>query len=215
LPLRVVSWCVAIYLIAAHVAGSLACRAGFAAGCRFVPEVVAMLSDYEPSLKPAGKDIVILNDPGGSTIMAPFYRAYLGEPLPESNSIMVPGSVPIQVDRPDAFTLVLTAHEGDLFGCRPLGPAHVSYLCKAANEFIFPPRRWIAGERVKTAVFEAEILHADSRGAPTSISFRFHKPLESDSFIWLTFDWKHGAHRTFTLPKVGQTAEIAGPKGNL
>jgi hypothetical protein len=58
--------------------------------------------------------------------------------------------------------------------------------------------------------FVAEILEVSPRGAPRSVAFHFDRPLESDSMVWLSFDWGRWAHMPFVLPRIGETTEVAG-----
>jgi hypothetical protein len=207
------SWCVAVWLVVAHVAGALAARIAMALASPSIPKLVALASDYEPSLEIGERNIVIINDPTGLSIMVPFYRAYRNEPLPKRSQILVPGSTPIDVKRTDNSTLILTAKRSDLFDCPALGPAHACYACKAANEIFFGEKVWKTGDRVKTKVFEAEVLEVSQRGAPRSLAFHFAEPLESSGMVWLFFDWRRFKHSPFVLPRIGETIEIVAPHG--
>ena len=212
--LRAISWCVAICLITAHVAGAIAGRIALGLGSPFVPKFSALACDYGHSLEIGDRDIVVINDPTILTLMVPFYRAYRGEPLPKSTRILMPGSVPFEVSRPDATTLILKAKELDLFDCPEIGPFHACYGCKSANDFLFGGLTWKADDLVTRKAFVAEILEVSPRGAPRSVAFHFPKPLESGQTVWLYFNWKQGAHRPFALPRIGETVTIAGPRGN-
>jgi hypothetical protein len=211
--LRAVSWCVAICLVVAHLAGALAARMALALASPSVPKLAALASDYEPSLEIGERNIVVINDPTGFSMIVPFYRAYRNEPLPRSTRILVPGSTPIEVKRTDGSTLILKAKESDLFNCPALGPVHACYACKAANDYLFGERVWETGDRVRTKGFVAEILEVSPRGAPRSVAFHFAKPLESDGMVWLFFDWRRFAHESFVLPRIGETIEVVGPHG--
>jgi hypothetical protein len=213
--LRAMSWCVAICLVAVHVAGAIGCRIAMGLASASLPKLAELAFDYEPSLEIGERDIVVINDPTILSAMIPFYRAYRGEPLPRSTRILVPGSVPFEVNRPDATTLILKAKESDLFDCPDLGPVHLCYACKSANDFLYDVRTWKAGDRVTRKAFVAEILEVSPRGAPRSVAFHFAKPLESDRMVWLFFDWRRGAHRPFALPRIGETVAVVGPRVNL
>ncbi|HEX3720372.1 MAG TPA: hypothetical protein VH595_20665 [Verrucomicrobiae bacterium] len=214
-PLRVISWCVAVCLVGAHVAGAIGARIVMGLGSRSVPKWTAMACDYEPSLDIGERDIVVINDPTIASAIVPFYRAYRGEPLPRSTRILVPGSVPFEVTRTDASTLILRAKESDLFDCPDLGPIQLCYACKSYNDFVFGGLTWKKGDRVRRKGFVAEILEVSPRGEPRSMAFRFEKPLEADGRVWLFFDWHRGGHRPFVLPRIGETVAVAGPRMNF
>jgi hypothetical protein len=213
--LRLGSWCVAVWLVAAHVAGAIGGRIMLALATPFVPKMAAQAFDYEPSRDIGGRDIVVINDPTFLTAMVPFYRAYRGEPLPKSTRILMPGSVPFEVSRPNATTLILKTKGTDLFDCPALGPIHACYVCKACNDFLFGGMTWKAGDRVTRKALVAEILEVSPGGAPRSVAFHFRQPLEAEGRLWLFFDWRQFAHRTFALPRIGDTITVAGPRINL
>lgn len=212
--LRAMSWCAAVYLVAAHVALPIGCRIVMGLANPSVPKLVALASDYPPSWEVGERDIVVLNDPTILTAMVPFYRAYRGEPLPRSTRILVPGSIPFEVSRPDASTLILKARTSDLFDCPDVGPLRACYVCKSINDFLYGESTWKTGDRVIRKGFQAEILDVSPRGAPRSVAFHFGKPLEADGTVWLFFDWRRGAHRPFALPRIGEAIVVAGPRGN-
>ena len=213
--LRAMSWGVAVWLVTAHVAGAIGSRMVMGLASPSIPKLAALASDYPPSLEIGGRDIVVINDPTVLTALVPFYRAYRGEPLPRSTRILVPGSIPFEVSRPDASTLILKAKASDLFDCPELGPIHACYACKSINDFLFGGITWKTGDRVTRKGLLAEILEVSPRGTPRSVAFHFGKPLETDEMVWLFFDWRRGAHRPFALPRIGETVAVAGPGVNL
>ncbi len=213
--LRAPAWALALVLVIAHVVLPAACRIGLALGSPSFPRKAALASDHDPSWDIGDRDIVVINDPAGLSIIVPFYRAYRNEPLPRSTHILVPGSTVIEVSLPDASTLVLKAKDSDLFGCPDLGPVHLSYACKAANDLFFGPPVFKAGDRITTKLFVAEVLEVSPSGRPVSMAFHFGQPLESSSLVWLYFDWRRGAHEKFVPPPIGQTVAIAAPHVNL
>jgi hypothetical protein len=211
--LRAMSWGIAVWLVVAHIAGALAARIALALASPFIPKMAALASDYDPSLEVGERNIVVINDPTGLSLLVPFYRAYRNEPLPRSTRILVPGSTTIEVKRTDDSTLILEAKGSDLFDCPALGPVHACYACKAANDYLFGQRVWETGDRVTTKGFVAEILEVSPKGAPRSVAFHFAKALESDGMVWLFFDWRRFAHESFVLPRIGETIEVVGPHG--
>lgn len=212
-PLRAVSWCVAFWLVATHVPGALAARAGLALASLSIPKVAAHACAFDHSPELGERDLVVVNDPTILAAMVPFDRAYRGRPVPRTIRILVPGSTRFRAARPDAFTLVLTAMESDLFDCPGTRPIHLGYACKAANDLLFGGKTWKAGDRVARKGFVAEILEVSPRGAPRSVAFHFERTLESEGMVWLFFDWRRLAHWPFVLPSIGHTTEISGLGG--
>jgi branched-subunit amino acid transport protein len=209
--LRAMSWCVAVWLVAAHIAGALGGRMALALASPSIPKMAKRACAFEHSPEIGERDVVVINDPTITCAFVPFDRAYRGQPLPRTMRVLVPGSTPFEVKRPDATTLILTAKGSDLFACPAVGPIHICYACKAADDFLFGERVWERGERVTVKGLVAEILEVSPRGAPRSVAFHFDKPLESDGMVWLFFDWRRLAHLPFVPPRIGEAIEIAGP----
>jgi hypothetical protein len=208
--IRPIAWCVAVCLIVMHVFAPVAGRIVMAWISPMIPEVSARVCSFDGVPEIGGREVVTINDPIGITIIVPFYRAYSGQPLPKTVRVLIPGSVPFAVSRPDASTLLLKAKGSDLFDCPDLGPAHIAYALKAANYQLFGDGNLKAGDRVTNKEFVAEILEVSPRGAARSVAFHFDKPLESVGRVWLFFDWSRRAHAPFVLPRLGETIQIAG-----
>jgi hypothetical protein len=210
-PIRAIAWCLALWIVIAHVPGALAARVGLALVTQSLPEKAAHACAFEHSPEIGERDVIVVNDPTIVAAMVPFDRAYRHQPLPRTIRILVPGSVRFEVRRPDTSTLILTARDADLFDCPALGPIHISYVCKAANDLLFGGRTWKPSERVLRKGFVAEVLEVSPGGAPRSVAFHFNKPLESEEMVWLFFDWRRFVHSPFVLPRIGEAVEIAGP----
>jgi hypothetical protein len=208
-PVRTLAWFAAVWLVLAHIPAALAARVGLALASPYIPAVTERVCALEYAAQIGDRDVVVINEPGMVTTEIPFDRAYRGLPLPRSIRVLVPGSVRFEVKRADASTLILTAKERDLFDCPALGPVHLAYVCKAANELLLGGRTPKLGERVTCSGFQAEVLDLSPRGLPCSVAFRFDGPLESQGRVWLFVDWHRFKHAPFVLPEIGQTIEIA------
>ena len=211
-PLRAISWCLAIWLLIAHIPGAFAARTIFSLASPYIPEVAAHACAFEHASGIGGRDVVVVNDPTQLSLMVPFDRAYHSQPLPASMRVLIPGSTRFEVTRTSASSLLLKTKESDLFNCPVAGPLHASYLCKAVNDFLFGARTWKTGDQVKRKGFSAEIREVSARGAPRSIAFQFDRPLDSEEIVWLFFDWRRLTHSPFVLPQIGETIEIVGPR---
>ncbi len=208
--LRPIAWCVAVCLLLAHICAPAVGRIFMAKISPLIPEASAYLCSFDRVPEIGDRDVVAINDPALLTLIVPFYRAYSGQPLPRSVRILVQGSVPFQVTRPDTSTLILKAQGLDLFDCPDFGPIQKAYLCKAINHQIIGDPILNTGDRVTNKQFVAEILEVSPRGAPRSVAFHFDKPLEDAGKVWLFFDWARHAHTPFVLPRPGETIEVAG-----
>jgi hypothetical protein len=209
-PVRAMAWCVAGALVLAHIPGALAARAVLAKASPLIPAAWEYWCDIGGS-ELGGREVVALND--FSLIMIPFDRIYRGKPLPKSIRLLVPGITPFEVKRVDVSTLILKAKGVDLFDSPPLGPLHAGYALIASNDLFLGGRTWKRGDRVARKGFEAEVLDLSPRGAPREVAFHFNKPLESAEMVWLVFDWRRQTTLQFVPPHIGETLQIAGPRG--
>lgn len=208
--IRPIVWGVAVCLIVMHVFAPVPGRILMGWISPSIPERSAHRCSFDGVPEIGGREVVTINDPIGITIIVPFYRAYSGQPLPKTVRVLIPGSAPFEVSRPDASTLILKAKESDLFDCPDVGPLHLAYALKAANYQLMGDGNLKAGNRVTNKEFVAEILEVSPRGAASSVAFHFDKPLESAGRVWLFFDWSRWAHAPFVLPKPGETIQVAG-----
>jgi hypothetical protein len=209
-PLRILSWCVAGWLLLAHIPGALAGRVFLAQASLELPKAW----DYWCGMKDSdigNRDVVALNDP--ALIFVPFDRAYRGRPLPRTVRLLVPGLESFEVKRANVSTLILTAKEADLFDCPDLGPVHLGYAWKAYDDLFLGGRVFQNGDRVVRQGFIAEVLEVSPGGGPRAVAFHFDKPLESEEFVWLYFDCRRQEVLPFVPPAIGESVEIAGPRG--
>jgi hypothetical protein len=210
--LRALAWCVALWLVVAHIPAALAARAGLARISPYIPAAMAQACAFPNSPGIGDRDVIVLNDPTIASAFVAFDRAYHHLPLPRTIRILVPGSVPIVVTRPDAFTLVLTAKRADLIDTEATKPVEISRALKSANDLLFGQRIWRTGDQITGNGFVVQVLELSLRGSPRALAFRFEKPLDSSERVWLFFDWHQLRHAPFVLPGIGGSAEIAGPK---
>ncbi len=208
-PLRLTAWSVAVWVIIAHVPGPVLGRIAMAQANRFIPKVMARWCGFCDGPEIGERDVVILNNPSQlSTIAAPFYRAYHGESVPRTMRTLVPGSIPVQVTRPDGSTLILRTKEADLFSCPGLGAIHLCYAFKSINDFLAGGKARKKGDRVARKGLLAEVLDVSPQGIPRAVAFHFDRPLES--YVWLFFDWHRRRYSPLALPNPGEALEIAG-----
>lgn len=96
------------------------------------------------------------------------------------------------VSRRNLHTLVITPDSG--FFAEPL------------DSLLVGARRFSRGDRIERPDYQAEILEVTPDGRPSSVSFRFHRPLEDPALKWLY--WKDDRLQEFTLPEVGYAVVI-------
>jgi hypothetical protein len=163
-----------------------------------VDRVEDILAEADPSLSSApasaAKTLVLLNPPlDPIAVFFPLYRASHDIQRPRRTRWLTTGVSDLTLERPDAYTLRLTAHAG--------------FLSNSSQWLLRDPRRPLrAGERVKLegVVFEVESL--DARGRPATVSVRFDRPLEDPSFEWKR--WDQDGYVAFAPPRPGQRLRV-------
>jgi hypothetical protein len=142
----------------------------------------------------AEQSLVIVNGPlAFLTCYLPIVRAVEGLPIPRHTRMLFPSLAAIQVQRPDARTLVLTPRGGYL--ARPVDTLF--------RDRYRPFRR---GERVELSDVTIEVTKITEDGRPASIACHFRVPLEDRSLRWLR--WQGGRYRAFRPIPVGATMNL-------
>jgi hypothetical protein len=119
----------------------------------------------------------------------------------------VPGGADFDVRRTDDKTLVIQSRASNIFSWNDLGPVHHFYAISAGTTAIGVPQC----KRCSLDTLTVEVLESDASGLASRVAFRFVKPLESDDFLWLQWDWSSGSFKPFQPPVVGQSITLLGP----
>lgn len=101
-----------------------------------------------------------------------------------------------EVNREDSHTLVVTSEGGFL--------AHQLDRLLASST-----RSFAVSELIERPDYAAEVRRITEAGRPDQVAFRFRRELEDPSYRWLF--WKDGWIVEFPLPRVGESAIVAGP----
>ena len=210
--LRAISWCVAAWLVLAHVPGALAARSALALASPLFSNLWAKSITLHGLPEIGGREVIMLND--ATPCAATLDRMNHGQLLPKRLRLLVPGITPFVVSRPDVSTLILKAKGTDLFACPHLGPIHAGYAITTCFDLLCDGRTWKTGDRVTRTGFLAEVLEISPRGAPRAVAFHFDRPLESEDMVWLFLDWRRFTTSRFVPPQIGSAVEIAGPRGS-
>lgn len=145
----------------------------------------------------ADKTVVVLNTPVdllGASL--PLFRSGRHETLPAHWWWLSASRSPVTVERINERTLVLSPEDG--FLKRP-------YAQIFRRPDVDP---LVAGDRVSLDGMNVEVLEAGSDGRPLEVRFEFDAPLESEKFVWVT--WERGRYEPVDLPTVGTAIEMPG-----
>ena len=143
----------------------------------------------------AGRTLMVVNTPEPLSMCAqlPFYLAAHAMPEPARLRCMGASEGPVEVRRPNASTLLLSADP--------------SYL-RGPNS-----RLLVNGDFARFAGFSrqldelrVEVLRVDGEGRPQIVGFYFDTPLESAERVWVV--WTGRRFEPFELPAVGETVRL-------
>lgn len=142
------------------------------------------------------QEVVLLTVPDYLTSsLLPTVYAGMGGTSPRHTRALYGGNEVVEVRRPNAQTLVVTAPHG--------------FLAADGNR-IFRGRAYPMrpGEGLALTDMTAIVRSVNDSDEPTEVEFRFGAPLEDPRFVWRT--WKSYGFVPFTPPPVGGTA-LVGP----
>jgi hypothetical protein len=115
-------------------------------------------------------------------------------PAPRRIAILGPMSTDVVVTRENGSTLVLEAEDGWL-------RSPIDRLMRRADA------RFHAGQRISTALFDAEVRQVSADGRPVVVAFAFRRPLDSPSYRWVA--WRNGRLEEVSPPAVGGETRLA------
>ena len=141
-----------------------------------------------------GRTVVIVNAPADPLAgYIPLALAARDEPRPEYVRWLESGSSALDVTRTDDRTLLVHADDG--------------FYQHESEQLLRSPTRPIAlGTRVELTGLSIEVTGVRQDGRASDARFRFDRPLEDPSFVWLW--WHDLACDRWVPPPVGQTARL-------
>jgi len=136
----------------------------------------------------AEKTVVIVNAPTFYSLYLPIIRAFHGQSSPAYIRDLAANlgfTIPIRLSRPDLYTLTAQPEGGFLW-------------------FLFRDRSQPlpVGSRIELPGMTVEVTKSTKKGIPTEVSYRFSKPLEDSSLVWLQI--QNRTPTPFTPPAVGE-----------
>jgi hypothetical protein len=213
---RVPAWALCIALLVIHI--------GVAGIARVImPGIVhTAIKNTEKALETGllpglnTQDLVLINTPLPVGFTGEYYlRSVQGQPLPKTVRALSLGLSPTEVIRTGQKTLILRAGSGSLLSLDHQQKTyflHSAYYLEHINSLFHSDRHPMCiGDGLKLPRMSIEITGVDDRGRPTEALFKFAVSLDDPSLCWLKWDWRKGSFSPFTIPAIGERAEIAGP----
>jgi hypothetical protein len=118
-----------------------------------------------------------------------------GKPVPRHIRTLSVGPAPIEIRRPDVYSLLVRI-PGGLF----TGPT--GHLFRSSQ---FPLAK---DQEIHIAGLSVQINRSDKDRGPEEVVYHFFVPLEDPSLRWLI--WVKGTYVPFALPPVGQSITVPG-----
>jgi hypothetical protein len=171
-----------------------------------------MQIDSPPGLE--NKTIVLINCPNPFAISyLPPYRIHHNLPLPRGIRIIATGFNMYFIRRTDKNTLELSLYKGNILQNYKRTTAwNVNFFKMFTESFrdfdAFPIN---PGDKFQVSGFTAEVVEVDKTGRPTKVIYRFDRPLDDSSLIWLQWDWLEKRYQTFKMPRNRRRITIQGP----
>ena len=139
------------------------------------------------------KDLIVVGALDIGHAMMPLIRSHDGIPLPRRSFLLGGVSSVMDIRRVDPFTLDVRYPNGVL-------PGRMDRMVRSER---YP---FVAGDRVKTGLFEATIVEGGGLAEPTSVRFVFNQPLDSSEHLWVAF--QEGKMSPFVLPDLGEERRV-------
>jgi hypothetical protein len=159
-----------------------------------------------------GEDLILVNPPNPAALLYdPFRNVCNGRLLPGGVRTLAPGFGPLEVVRTQPQRLVVRTLARSLLDCPPHGGLHFVFFYRALCEVRGSDQPMQPGQRIVLPRMTVEVIRVDERGLPVEAAFDFSVPLEDPSLQWICWDWRRRDWVVFPVPKIGETATLAGP----
>jgi hypothetical protein len=176
----------------------------------------ARAADFGSAPALAEQHLYVINPPGAMTFMGGLLpRLFTEKPFPASINYLSSGFAPIQVERLDARTIIVTP-EG---GYTPLpGPIvneetgvvtqiGLENVYRALDGFYYNPQNPMqAGQVVVLSDVTVEVTEMTNDGRIAQAIFTFTDPPEDDRYVWLLWNQDTSSYERVRMPPVGETS---------
>lgn len=152
---------------------------------------------------------------------ANIYAATQHRPIATETLVLGSGVYPVQVERTDANTLVVSQAGGWLLkpgrwpGDDPTQFKWVGtqYLFQTFDVLFRDEQPFRVGEQIQTSDCTIEVVELTADHRPARVRFRFKEPLEAPRYRWVY--WNSDRFEPFDLPAVGQVIDLPAPRPSI
>jgi hypothetical protein len=185
------------------------------ASTRTMAEAQAQVVNFGSDPELSRQDLYVINPPGTMIYIAGLMqRVFTDEPVPARINYLSSGFAPVDIERVDDRTIVVTP-EG---GYTPLpGPikddatgmvtdVHLENVYRALDENFYNPRNPMhVGQVVALSEVTIEVTKMTADGRIAQAAFTFAHPLEDERYVWLLWDETASTYARVQMPPVGES----------
>jgi hypothetical protein len=178
-------------------------------------EAQARAADFGSAPELAGQHLTVINPPGAMSFMGGlFQRLYSDEPFPATITYLSSGFAPVQIERLDAQTILVTPEGGYTPLPGPIVDAKTGMVTqvglenvyRALDGFYYNPRDPMqVGEVVSLNEVTVEVTEMTGDGRIAQAAFTFAQPLEDGRYVWLLWDAATSTYKRARMPPVGES----------
>jgi riboflavin transporter FmnP len=178
-------------------------------------EAQASAADFGSAPELAEQHLTVINPPGAMSFMAGLLqRLFTDEPFPISITYLSSGFAPVQIERVDTRSILVTPDGGytplpgpivdDKTGMAT--PVGLENVYRALDGFHYNPRNPMrAGQTVALNEVTVEVTEMTGDGRIAQAAFTFAHPLEDSRYVWLLWDAATSTYERVQMPPVGET----------
>jgi hypothetical protein len=182
---------------------------------RMNAEQQASAADFGSAPELSQQNLYVINPPGALSFMGGlFQRLFSDKPFPASINYLSSGFAPVNIERVDAQTIIVTPDGG----YTPLpGPVlddktgtvtqvHLENVYRALDGFYYNPRNPMqVGQVVALSEVKVEVTEMTGDGRIAQAAYTFDHPLDDNRYVWLLWNETTSAYERVQMPAVGES----------
>jgi hypothetical protein len=178
-------------------------------------ETQASAADFGSASELTEQHVYVINPPGTMSFMAGlFQRLFTDKPFPASINYLTSGFSPVQIERVDARTIIVTPQGGYTPLPGPIADKKTGMVSdfglenvyRALDGFQYNPRNPMhVGQRVNLSEVTVEVAAMTGDGRIAKVKFSFAHPLEENLYVWLWWNAATSAYERVQMPVVGES----------
>jgi hypothetical protein len=163
----------------------------------------------------AQQHLFVINPPGAMSFMGGlFQRIFTDKPFPGSINYLSSGFAPVQIERVDVQTIIVTPKGGytplpgpvvdDSSGM--VVPIGLENVYRALDGFYYNTRNPMqVGQVVSLSEVTVEVTEMTGDGRIAQAKFTFAYPLEDPRYVWLLWNKVTSTYERVPMPAVGES----------